>query len=68
MGGTQFTAVFSDVNEEGNDISGGGFSNQFVMPKWQQEVQSDPDLSGPDLPEPRFTGRISFPRFFLENF
>eukprot|EP00116_Pleurobrachia_bachei_P009474 sb/3469736/ len=26
-------------------------------------VQSDPDLPGPDLPEPRFTGRINFPRY-----
>eukprot|EP00116_Pleurobrachia_bachei_P005364 sb/3465626/ len=25
-------------------------------------VQSDPDLPGPDLPEPRFTGRIIFPQ------
>eukprot|EP00116_Pleurobrachia_bachei_P014244 sb/3474506/ len=25
-------------------------------------IQSDPDLPGPDLPEPRFTGRIIFPR------
>eukprot|EP00116_Pleurobrachia_bachei_P013588 sb/3473850/ len=26
-------------------------------------IQSDPDLPGPDLPEPRFTGRIKFPRY-----
>ena len=26
------------------------------------QVQSDPNLPGPDLPEPRFTGRIIFPR------
>eukprot|EP00116_Pleurobrachia_bachei_P016603 sb/3476865/ len=26
-------------------------------------VQSDPDLPGPDLPEPRFTGTINFPRY-----
>eukprot|EP00116_Pleurobrachia_bachei_P002187 sb/3462449/ len=26
-------------------------------------VQSDPDLTGPDLPEPRFTGRKNFPQF-----
>eukprot|EP00116_Pleurobrachia_bachei_P008228 sb/3468490/ len=26
-------------------------------------VQSDPDLPGPDLPEPRFTGRKTFSRF-----
>eukprot|EP00116_Pleurobrachia_bachei_P014590 sb/3474852/ len=26
-------------------------------------IQSDPDLPGPDLPEPRFTGRIHFPRY-----
>ena len=26
------------------------------------EVQSDTDLPDPDLPEPRFTGRIIFPR------
>eukprot|EP00116_Pleurobrachia_bachei_P015559 sb/3475821/ len=26
-------------------------------------IQSDPDLPGPDLPEPRFTGRKNFPRF-----
>ena len=32
------------------------------------EVQSDPDLPGPDLPEPRFTGRISFPRNFFGKF
>eukprot|EP00116_Pleurobrachia_bachei_P001523 sb/3461785/ len=25
--------------------------------------QSDPDLPGPDIPEPRFTGRINFPRY-----
>eukprot|EP00116_Pleurobrachia_bachei_P012960 sb/3473222/ len=25
-------------------------------------IQSDPDLPGPDIPEPRFTGRINFPR------
>eukprot|EP00116_Pleurobrachia_bachei_P005568 sb/3465830/ len=25
-------------------------------------VQSDPDLPGPDLPEPRFTGRVKFPQ------
>eukprot|EP00116_Pleurobrachia_bachei_P003999 sb/3464261/ len=25
-------------------------------------IESDPDLPGPDLPEPRFTGRINFPR------
>eukprot|EP00116_Pleurobrachia_bachei_P016344 sb/3476606/ len=26
-------------------------------------IQSDPDLPGPDLPEPRFNGRIIFPRY-----
>eukprot|EP00116_Pleurobrachia_bachei_P007280 sb/3467542/ len=26
-------------------------------------ILSDPDLPGPDLPEPRFTGRIKFPRY-----
>eukprot|EP00116_Pleurobrachia_bachei_P017576 sb/3477838/ len=26
-------------------------------------IQSDPDLPGPDLSEPRFTGRIKFPRY-----
>ena len=26
-------------------------------------IQSDPDLPGLDLPEPRFTGRINFPRY-----
>ena len=26
-------------------------------------IQSDPDLPGPDLPAPLFTGRINFPRF-----
>eukprot|EP00116_Pleurobrachia_bachei_P014683 sb/3474945/ len=30
---------------------------------WILRVQSDPDLPGPDLPEPRFTGRINFPRY-----
>eukprot|EP00116_Pleurobrachia_bachei_P005712 sb/3465974/ len=29
----------------------------------RKEVQSDPDLPGPDLPEPRFTGRKTFSRF-----
>eukprot|EP00116_Pleurobrachia_bachei_P014689 sb/3474951/ len=33
------------------------------MNEWN-ELQSDLDLPGPDLPEPRFTGKISFPRFF----
>ncbi|XP_063692648.1 tripeptidyl-peptidase 1-like [Bolinopsis microptera] len=40
VGGTMFTAVFSDVNEKGNDISGGGFSNIFSMPKYQMETVS----------------------------
>eukprot|EP00116_Pleurobrachia_bachei_P017350 sb/3477612/ len=26
-------------------------------------LQSDPDLPGPDIPEPRLTGRINFPRY-----
>eukprot|EP00116_Pleurobrachia_bachei_P001854 sb/3462116/ len=26
------------------------------------KIQSDPDLPGPDLPEPRFTGRVNFPQ------
>eukprot|EP00116_Pleurobrachia_bachei_P016848 sb/3477110/ len=26
-------------------------------------LQSDPDLPGLDIPEPRFTGRINFPRY-----
>eukprot|EP00116_Pleurobrachia_bachei_P009151 sb/3469413/ len=29
----------------------------------QVSIQSDPDLPGPDIPEPRFTGRINFPRY-----
>ena len=29
---------------------------------WYTLVQSDPDLTGPDLPEPRFTGRVNFPQ------
>ena len=35
VGGTEFTGIFTDVNEKGNDISGGGFSNVFSMPKYQ---------------------------------
>ena len=27
------------------------------------QLQSDPDLPGPDLPEPRFTWKINFPRY-----
>eukprot|EP00116_Pleurobrachia_bachei_P014234 sb/3474496/ len=26
-------------------------------------IQSDPDFPGPDLPEPRFTGRVNFPQY-----
>ena len=35
VGGTMFTGLFTDANEKGNDISGGGFSNVFSMPKYQ---------------------------------
>lgn len=40
VGGTMFTGVFSDNNEKGNDLSGGGFSNIFPMPKYQIEATS----------------------------
>eukprot|EP00116_Pleurobrachia_bachei_P011130 sb/3471392/ len=30
-------------------------------------LQSDPDLPGPDIPEPRLTGRINFPLYFKYN-
>eukprot|EP00116_Pleurobrachia_bachei_P003066 sb/3463328/ len=29
----------------------------------QRNLDSDPDLPGLDLPEPRFTGRVNFPRY-----
>ena len=31
-------------------------------------IQSDPDLTAPDLAAPRFNGRINFPQKFLEIF
>eukprot|EP00116_Pleurobrachia_bachei_P000749 sb/3461011/ len=34
----------------------------FLENSWERE-RSDPDLPGLDLPEPRFTGRIYFPRY-----
>ena len=33
-----FTGTFSDTNEKGNDISGGGFSNVFPQPGYQREA------------------------------
>ena len=32
------------------------------------KVQSDPDLTAPDLAAPRFNGRINFPQKFFEIF
>ena len=43
-----FTGLFTDANEKGNDISGGGFSNVFSMPKYQ--VNYDTDLSDTVIP------------------
>ena len=31
-------------------------------------LQSDPDLTAPDLAAPRFNGRINFPQKFFGNF
>ena len=31
-------------------------------------IQSDPDLTAPDLAAPRFNGRIDFPQKFFRNF
>ena len=36
-----FTGLFTDANEKGNDISGGGFSNVFPMPKYQVNHDTD---------------------------
>ena len=33
---TEFVGYFTDKDEKANDISGGGFSNTFPMPKYQQ--------------------------------
>lgn len=38
VGGTEFTSIFSDVDEKANDISGGGFSNVFNMPDYQVDT------------------------------
>eukprot|EP00116_Pleurobrachia_bachei_P016143 sb/3476405/ len=38
------------------------FTKKFFM-SLSGPIQSDPDLPGRDIPEPRLTGRINFPRY-----
>lgn len=54
VGGTMFTGMFTDVNEKGNDISGGGFSNVFEMPKYQVETVAGYLNSSTPLPDSKY--------------
>ncbi|CAH1274079.1 TPP1 [Branchiostoma lanceolatum] len=53
VGGTTFTDVFTDTNEKGNDISGGGFSNVFPSPKYQKEAVAS-YLKNVTLPDAKY--------------
>eukprot|EP00116_Pleurobrachia_bachei_P013424 sb/3473686/ len=49
--------VNRDSGKSGSGKSGSDYTG------WPLGIQSNPDLPGPDLPEPRFTGRMNFPRY-----
>ena len=68
-----FTGLFTDANEKGNDISGGGFSNVFSMPKYQVNYDTNhcdtliPGLSDYILAICKICWRRSFHSFGWEK-
>jgi tripeptidyl-peptidase-1 len=59
IGGTAFIKPFGIVEEQGYDISGGGFSNFFEMPDYQKELIAEYfKVTDPDKVNSLFRSRL----------